>query len=244
MATDEAFVGGPGRACDLPEIRELDRTTFAGLGCVEHGIVLVRGAASWGAHESGVIELPTRNGTLVVPIGYDEREAPYATDERGRERHDLLLSLTDEDDYLACAWAVVEPGSPVRGVGVDLSAAHHFRERTSGRDLSRLLFTDHERILADTLEDDPLLAYATVFASKEAAFKAMAAPLRRWYDAHERPLRFEVRHFVLEEPHLERGTGRNGAAQDAMDAMGVTRVVVRHACVCDMALVTAVALAE
>ena len=48
----------------------------------------------------------------------------------------------------------------------------------------------------------------------------------------------------MEEPGLERGTGRNGAAQAAMDRMGIARVVTHCTEVCGMALVTAVALAE
>ena len=223
-------------------LERLDHDAFADLDCRSHGVVVLQGADSWGAHERGHIEIPTPEGILVIPLAYDEREAPFAVDERGEEQRDLLLSLTDEDDYLACAWARVLPGSPLVGVGIDLSARHHFRERTSGRDLSRLLFTEHELALADALDDDPQLAYATLFASKEAAFKATAAPLRRWYDAHTEQLLFEVRHFVMDEVGIERGTGRNAAAQKAMDTMGLSQVAVRHASVCDMALVVGLAL--
>ena len=48
----------------------------------------------------------------------------------------------------------------------------------------------------------------------------------------------------MEELGAERGTARNGAAQAAMDRMGIARIVVRQAMLRDMALVTAVALAE
>lgn len=223
------------------ELTVLADRALRGLGCASGGLVLMQGARDWGAHERGYIELPAPEGTLVVPLAYDEREAPYACDGSGHELPDFLLSLADEDDYLACFWAQVTTDSPLCGVGVDLSAAHHFHKRKSGRDLSRLLFTERELSLADLLEDDPLLAYATLFASKEAGFKATAAPLRRWYDTHEEQLLFEVRHFVMEEPGTERGTGRNGAAQAAMDAMGITRIALHHTCVNDMALVVATA---
>ena len=46
------------------------------------------------------------------------------------------------------------------------------------------------------------------------------------------------------QPDQKRGSGRDGAAQVAMERMGITRVVVRSAQVLDMALVTAVALAD
>ena len=239
------------RALGDPAIARLERATFAGLGCAEHGLVVLQGARSWQAHERGYIELPHEGGTLRVPLSYDEREAPLAVDDDGRERTDLLLSLTDEDDRIACLWARVEPGSPVLGVGVDLCDEAHFAPRPAradGRpasDLSLLLFTEGERALLPTLEPDrPQLAKAVLFAAKEAAFKATASPLRRWYDRHSDELLFEVRHFVMEEPGLERGTGRNAAAQAALDRMGVGRIVVRHAALGPVALVTAVALAR
>lgn len=225
----------------------LAQSAFDGLGCVAQGVVVLRGAQSWGAHENGSIELPTADGPLTVRIGYDERRAPSPVDEAGHERRGLLLSLSDEGDHLACAWAQVPEGSQVVGVGVDLCAREHFRERETPRrrDLSLLLFTEGERELLEGLcPGDPELGKAVLFAAKEAAFKATAAPLRRWYETHDEELSFEVRHFVMEEPGLERGTGRNGAAQAAMDAMGIARIEVRHTEVCDMALVCAVALAH
>lgn len=225
----------------------LARKAFGGLGCAASGVVVLRGAQSCGAHENGFIELPMPDGQLTVRIGYDEREAPYAVDAAGRERRDLLLSLSDEGDCLACAWAETTEGSRVVGVGVDLCAREHFRERETPRrrDLSLLLFTEGERELLEGLcPGDPELGKAVLFAAKEAAFKATAAPLRRWYETHDEELSFEVRHFVMEEPGLERGTGRNGAAQAAMDAMGIERIEVHHTEVCDMALVCAVALAH
>lgn len=236
---------------NTPAIRALEHETFAGLDCIEHGLVVLRGATSWGARDRGFIELPTREGTLRVHLAYDEREAPLAVREDGTEVPDLLLSLTDENDYLACIWARPAAGSPLMGVGVDLSSREHFRERPPrrdgrpARDLSLLLFTETEQSLIPQLEpEDDILAKSALFAAKEAAFKCTASPLRRWYESHDDELLFEVRHFVMEEPGLERGTGRNGAAQAAMDRMGIARVVTHYTEVCGMALVTAVALAE
>lgn len=134
---------------ETSHVSALDKQTFANLGCATHGVVVLKGAASWGAHERGSIELPSSEGKIVVPLAYDEREAPYALDEHGKEATNLLLSLTDEDDYIACAWARVSDASPLMGVGVDLSSRSHFEERpirSSGkpaRDLSLLLFTEN-----------------------------------------------------------------------------------------------------
>ena len=139
---------------DDPSLAVLADNTFAGLGCTEYGIAVLQGAESWGAHERGYLELPTKTGTLKVPIAYDEREAPYAVDEASNECHDLLLSLTDEGDYIACAWARVADDSPLLGVGIDLNATSHFLPRKSGKDYTHLLFTDREHELVAQLEPD------------------------------------------------------------------------------------------
>ena len=244
LGPDDGWWDGLQRIDDAA-IDQLERRTFAGLNCLDCGIVVLRGAESWGAHDRGCIELPTQSGALLVPIAYDEREAPLPIDKHGDEQGDLLLSLTDEDDYIACAWARVPDGSPLLGVGIDLNALSHFAPRKSGRDYTHLLFTDHEKELIAQLEpDEPLLAKAALFAAKEAAFKSTAHPLRSWYEGHSEELLYEVRHFCMTEPGIERGEARNGAAQAAMDKMGIARVVVRYERLLDMALVTAVALAD
>ena len=232
---------------ETPAINALDEETFMGLACADHGIVVLRGASSWGARRRGYIELPTSTGTLRVPLAYDEREAPYVVDDEGNERTNMLISLTDEEDVIACAWARREGPSALMGVGVDLSAMSHFAERpatSTRRDLSLLLFTPEERTLIPALDEDELVAKAKLFAAKEAAFKSCAQPLRTWYRCNSQRLLFEVRHFVMEDVGIERGTGRNGAAQEAMYLMGIGYIVVHTARVGSMALVAAVALRE
>ncbi len=234
------------RHVDTPDVRGLDTRTFEGLGCARHGVVVMQGAASWQAHERGFIELPTPEGNLVIPIRYDDREAPFAATTDGCERNDLLVSLSDEDDYLACAWAQTQPGSPLVGLGVDLSSSEHFEGlgNPRRRELALAVLTEGERRLASSLAQGggQTLAESAVFAAKEAAFKATSQPLRRWYDTHDEELLFEVRHFVMHEPGIERGDGRNGAAQAAMERMGISRIAIHHVEVCGMALVTGVAL--
>lgn len=223
-------------------LTELSEAAFAQLGCVDHGVVVLHGARSWGAHERGSIELPLKDGSVVVPIAYDERNAPFAVDAQGNEVGDLLLSLTDEDDYLACAWARVQPSSDLVGVGVDLCSTVRFCERQGKRDLGRLLLTEHERELASALvPHDDALGKATLFAAKEASFKALAAPLRTWYQRESDELLYELRHFVMDRPGHELGTGRNGAAQAAMDRMQIQELRVHHAELHDLAIVVATA---
>lgn len=232
---------------ESPALEQLDQETFSARGCLEHGIVVLEGERSWETHERGYLDLPTASGPLRVRVAHDERGGPYALAADGTEDTRLLLSLTDDENHIACAWARVAEGSPLQGVGIDLVAPRDFEREVGTRHrkpLKELLFTEHERELAPQLGYPTTLAYATLFGAKEASFKATAAPLRRWYDTHDEELLFEVRNFVMDEPDRELGTGRNGAAQVAMDRMGIDRVVLRHAIVEGMALVTAVTLAR
>lgn len=228
---------------DEPAIDRLDEETFAGLGCVEHGVVVLAGDDSWHARERGQITLPTCDGSRSLTISHDERKAPFVTGGDGREQCDFLISLTDEGDRIACAWARVAPGSPLRGVGIDLCVSERFVPREGRRDFSRLLLTDHERELIPALgrSSEPV-AKAVLFAAKEAAFKACAAPLRRWYDTHDEELLFEVRCFEMGELGLERGTLRKAEAQRAMDLMGIEQIRIHHTEIDGLALVTAIAL--
>ncbi|MDO4796690.1 MAG: 4'-phosphopantetheinyl transferase superfamily protein [Coriobacteriales bacterium] len=210
---------------------------------VDLEVAIRGGASSWGAHESGRIVLNDRNDTLTLPIAYDEREAPLVTDEHGREQANTLVGLADEGHTLACALARTEPGCAVVGVGVDLARAADFARPGTER-LLQSMFSQRERELAPTLYPKDLpLAFATLFGAKEAAFKACAHALRTWYAAHDEPLTFEVRDFGMEEPWEERGELRHGAAQRALDRMGIRRIEIRHTTLGDKALVVAVALA-
>jgi phosphopantetheinyl transferase (holo-ACP synthase) len=204
-------------------------------------VVVLRGASSWGAHQTGRIDLP--HGTFAV--AYDEREAPYVPGEQ------VLVSLTDEGDYLACAWALHarESKKPsLVGVGVDLCSASDFEPRPGMERITRLMFSNQEHAIARALCERGSLpglpfAYAALFGAKEAAFKATAHPLRVWYAKHDENLEFEVRDFGmagLEGNHgLERGELRHGAAQLALDRMGIERIDVTFEPIDHMALVVA-----
>lgn len=213
------------------------------LGCEDFGIVVREGADSWHTRERGFIQLPCGTATVELPILHDDRGAPYAADEKGNELPSLLVSLTDEQDTIAAVWAKTGERSSLMGLGIDLCSAEHFERRGGKYDIVRLLLTDHERDLAPMLDAErPTHAYAMLFAAKEAAFKATAAPLRRWYDSHDEELLFEVRHFVMGRPGEELGTGRNAAAQRAMEKMGIRRIEVHHTQVGEMVLTVACAL--
>ena len=221
----------------------LANAAFGGLGCEDFGIVVLQGARSWNAHQRGGIQLPHGDATLDLRIAYDEREAPFVCDETGHELPGLLLSLADEGDFLACAWARVPHGSPIVGVGVDLASTYDFGDHPASDRFVRLLFTPREHELApQVVTDDVPLAYATEFGAKEAAFKSLAHPLRTWYRTQQEELAFEVRHFAMDSTRTVRGDARNAAAQAAMERMGISRIEVNHAEVRGMALVVAKAL--
>ena len=197
---------------------------------------------TWGAHETGRIELPHDGGGVVLPVAYDEREAPFVIEPDGTERTHDLISLSDEDDLLACAWTHVEGGSDVCGVGVDLASREDFGPRPGTERFCELMFSERERELAQLLYPHDLpLAYATLFGAKEAAFKATAHALREWYQTHDEPLEFEVRDFGMTELGVERGELRRGNAQTALDRMGIARIEIYHAQLRDQALVLALA---
>ena len=227
-----------------PAIDALAREAFADAGCESYGVTVMRGAKSWGAHETGGIALPGADGPLELRVSYDEREAPFVTCADGREDPRSLVSLADEGEAIACAWAQRQEGSPLLGVGIDLASTSDFDERPFTQRFIQMVFSSYERELAAAgWPDDLAMGYATAFGAKEAAFKATAAPLRTWYRSHEEKLSFEVRHFCLVSPHEAQGIMRNGAAQRAMRKMGIAHISVHYAQVDGMALVVATALA-
>ena len=176
---------------------------------------------SWDEGSSRVV--PRADGTRLL-LAHDEREAPYALGPDGREDAGLLVSLSDEDALAACAWARVAPGSGVAGLGIDLADPRDFAG-ARGERFNRLLFTQAEQGLVPALaHGDEALGYAYAFSAKEAAFKACAAPLRRWYEAHDEELVFDLRGFELADLRHEAGTARGGAAQAALDALGIRAI--------------------
>ena len=213
----------------------LAHESLSGLGCTDFGIVVLRGARSWEDAREG----------LAFNVAHDERDAPFAVDDEGHELANVKLSFSDENDFLAFAWAVTSPSSPLLGLGIDLASADDFeRTRPGAQHFIELIFSDAEHRIARELHvDDPALSYATLFGAKEASFKSTAQPLRTWYQTHNHELAFEVRHFSMTEDGTERGEQRDGAAQRAMEQMGIGRIDVHYACVEGMALVVATALA-
>jgi phosphopantetheinyl transferase (holo-ACP synthase) len=228
-----------------PALEALADEVRRSCNCPQLCLAAFEGAASWQGEEDALTQLFATDANPDPSLAHDLRGAPYLQDVQGAEERSLLVSLSDEGEALAAAWARTQDSSRLMGLGVDLCAAERFAPRTGRRDRARLLLTERERALAPSLwTDDLSLAHATIFAAKEAAFKATAAPLRRWYEKHDTELRFGVRHFVMEDALLERGTGRDGAAQRALDAMGIERIEIHYTRLGGMALVIACALAR
>lgn len=200
-------------------------------------IAIQTGKTSWGAHQSGQIEL----SHLTLPIKYDEREAPYVPGDK------TLISLSDEGQVCVCAYAESQPDSSLVGIGVDLASPEDF-ERPGAERFAELIFSPRERELAECMCAKTnmrlALAYAVLFGAKEAAFKATARPLRMWYQTHDEPLEFEVRDFGSQELGLVRGDLRRGAAQRAMDLMGIARIQTTFEQLEGMALIMAKAYCD
>lgn len=224
--------------------KALAQKAFAGLGCDDFCVSVQYGATSWGSRESGHVSVSHGGSWLRIPIAYDERDAPFVCDAAGGEVPGQLVSLADEGNYVACAWASVGEGSPVVGVGVDIASLEDFSAARTTLRIVQLLFSkrEHEHVTG-RFKGDVAFGYAAAFGAKEAAFKATAAPLRAWYRSHTEELAFEVRHFSMSASGTMRGEERDGAAQRALDAMGIGRIAVHAARVGSLALVVACAIA-
>lgn len=184
--------------------------------------------------------VPVEDGRTLL-LDHDEREAPVrlSTSDSWDDTH--LVSLTDEEETCACAWARVPAGSPVAGLGIDLAGTHDFAG-ARGERFNRLIFTQREHELAPIIGGGDLaLGYAYAFSAKEAAFKALAAPLRRWYQSHDEELLFDIRSFELLDASHEAGTARKGEAQRAMERLGIVSIELGRMALGDKALTMAVA---
>lgn len=83
------------RICS-PTIDALAYEAFGALGCKDFGITIMRGATSWGTHETGILTLPIASGARDLRIAYDEREAPYVLGQDGQEDTGWAISLADK----------------------------------------------------------------------------------------------------------------------------------------------------
>lgn len=191
------------------------------------GWVRVAPAGAWNV--GGERSVPLLDGSI-VRISHDERGAPFALGMDGTEDYNLLVSLTDEKGVAACAAAQTDGSADLRGLGIDLASPEDFAGER-GEQFNPLIFSASEQRVAPMLADDDALGFAFVFSAKEAAFKACAAPLRRWYDEHDEELAFDLTEFELAAPRDVRGTLRHAHAARAMAAMGVrVRIVRREIC--------------
>ena len=163
-----------------------------------------------------------------ITITHDERGGPVVTRTDGTEDEHFLLSLTDENELTLCGWAQRDKDSRLVGLGIDLVSLDEFKG-PRGHELQRLLLTERDReILDKSWEGSAELGWAYAFSAKEAAFKALAAPLRRWYEGHDEKLAFEVRSFELADLSHAQGTARHGEAQYAMDTMGIAEIELSY----------------
>ena len=196
--------------------------------------------ASNGITECGIIA----EGDAFLALDHDVRGAPFAIDEGGNELRNVLVSITDEGPARLLAWACVPDGSTVLGIGIDLASTDDWPEDEHGDRFARLLFTDVERKLISIGEGPVPLRRAKVFSAKEAAFKATAAPLRRWYEEHEEELFFEARDFELMSWKESHGAGRRQRAAIACEKLGIKRIEVSFAEYSGMAFCVAAALGK
>ena len=222
---------------DADRATSMLETLLASDGPLSCGITF----AHTGRWAQGDRRLVTLESGRTLLLDHDEREAPVRLNTSDNWDDTLLVSLTDEEETCACAWVRVPDDSLVVGLGIDLASTHDFAGEHGAR-FNRLLFTQREHELAPIIGGGNLaLGYAYAFAAKEAAFKALAAPLRRWYQTHQEELLFDVRCFELADATHESGTARKGEAQRAMDKLGVASIELGRMTLGNRALTVAVA---
>lgn len=176
-------------------------------------------------------------------IAHDERGGPYPTAPDDGELDDVLLSVTDEGGHLLHAWAWPDANSPIVGLGVDLASTADFDEGPDDMPFIELLLTAHEHELVHELwPTHPALGYASAIAAHEAAFKATARPLRKWYRTHDDEVFFEAMDFSLASSHTVVGKRQGNRAGKALERLGIDRIEVAFDRIDDMAFVLAVAL--
>ena len=176
---------------------------------------------------------------------HDEREAPFAVGDDASELCEVLVSITDEDAERLLAWVRVPEGSDIAGIGVDLSSTEDFLEDERGDRFCQLLFTPGEKELVESMEGSVPMRRAKVFSAKEAGFKSCAAPLRRWYEAHDEELFFEAMDFACREGGTAGGWDRprrGNRVDKALEALGIGRVEVSFSEHQGMAFCVAVAV--
>ena len=194
------------------------------------------------AWDEGTRRVVPRPGAAPLTLAHDEREAPYALRADGCEDCGLLVSLTDEVSLAACAWARLAGGSSVLGLGIDLADPQDFAGERGER-FNHLLFTEGEqRLVSQLWPGDEPLGYAYAFSAKEAAFKACAAPLRRWYESHAEELVFDLRGFELVDERHEAGTAPRGNADYALPKLEIGRLELARHTVAGYACTVCVAL--
>ena len=187
--------------------------------------VLCEALSTYGINEAGVISA-CGLADMGISLTNDLRGAPVPLRADGHADESLLVSHTDEDDISLCAWAQIEEVSRLAGIGLDLVNMDDFTGER-GEFLTKVLLTERDlEIVRKRWPDEPQLASSFGFSAKEAAFKALAAPLRVWHGTHDEWLRFEVRSFELADTAHEHGTARKGEGKRAMDTLGITEIEV------------------
>jgi len=209
---------------------ELAARALAHRRCEPFGIAIARKVTSGTlAHE-----------LLGIDVAHDDRGAPYAA---GTDSP--LISLTDEGDLVACAWATPQEGSRVLGVGIDLADPSDFDRENARERIVRLMFFDEERALAKGagLDDRPL-TWARLFSAKEAAFKATSQALRAYYRTNDEELFFEVRDFSSTSWDEVHGVARVGDAAYGAARLDIQTIKVYATEVEGLALTCAIALGK
>lgn len=164
-------------------------------------------------------------------IDHDARHAPVIklSPDIGEQpvSRNILISLTDEDDY-ACALAVAAPpSSALGGIGVDLASVEDFCQGHRSSRFFEFLFTPSELSYLHQFPQEKWKGLAAaLFSAKESAIKSVA-PLVRSHEASHFDCRLSARFSELEiQPDGAMGrVAFRGLTLENMQKIGVERIV-------------------
>jgi phosphopantetheine--protein transferase-like protein len=143
-----------------------------------------------------------------------------------RGAREILVSLTDENEFAAALVVMAVHDSSLSGIGIDLASISDFLPDTHSERFYRYVFTSYElNHIQGFCERDRSRAAAALFSSKEAAIKSVSKLVRAFGERH--PELFPTANFSEIEIRSKRGSSSchfKGTTADWMRKLGVDEI--------------------
>jgi phosphopantetheine--protein transferase-like protein len=134
----------------------------------------------------GLLGTPEPPSATYGRILHDKRKAPVIDMSAElqkelslRKAREILISLTDENEFAAALVVMTAHNSSLSGIGIDLASVSDFLPDARSKRFYQYVFTSHELdYIQRFCEKDQSKAAAVLFASKEAAIKSVSKQVR------------------------------------------------------------------